>query len=241
MNNSKTWLLGGMIFLLTVTGCKTVPAKSSLANDEGRKDYRVEDYGEIKATDLSFDAQTGEIRYTLPHEARVRLRIGINHGGALLHHLLDWELRPAGSHVEKWDRKDATGRIDFGERMDYTVILNARPVKNPLGFPTAPSMRITFPESKDKTREGLPIVEGIASMRVLIDEKDRQSLTETSFEVALYVDLVFLMEDEVGTNPYNFRLDTSSLGEGEHLLTVNIIGYNGLVGTGTVKFFVRRP
>ena len=51
------------------------------------------------------NSKTGEIKYTLPEPASVRLRIGIRNGGPMLRTLLDWELREKGPHVEVWDKK----------------------------------------------------------------------------------------------------------------------------------------
>lgn len=230
-------VLFGILF--SFYGCHTVSEKSSINLEGNHKVYRPQDYGELTPTNMSFNAHTGEVRYTLSQPALVRLRVGIENAGALLCHMLDWDFRDTGTHVEKWDKKDSTGLIDFGNRNDYSVVLNARPVNNKHDLKLSPHLNIFFPDATEKTQQGIPIVNGLVPLRVLLNEQDRQVMADSKFEVALYVDLVFLMEDEVGTNPFNYILDASNFSDGQHILTVNLIGYSGLMGTGTIKFFVR--
>lgn len=231
--------LVGIVFILSSFGCRTAidhPAPSQgIINT-----YRPENYGEILASDTRFDLEKGEISYTLPEPALVRLRVGIHQGGALLHHVLDWEPREAGRHVEKWDKKDTTRLIDFGDRSDYLLVLNCRPLKNKDGIKKAPQLTVAFPDAKSATPKSDPVVTGTVPLRVTLASEDSAWMNATKFEVALYVDYVFLMEDEVGTNPFNYHLDVSRFGEGEHILTVNVIGYDGQVGTKSVKFFVNK-
>lgn len=240
LSQRNIWIVLMAAFVCAASGCRTMCGTGIPVTQKDRQTYRPENFGEIMATDMAFDLKTGEIRYTLPEPAFVRLRLGINHGGALLRHLLDWEFREAGPHVETWDRKDATGRIDLGSRPDYIVVLNCRPITKGVEKPRqAPAVTVTFPEAVEKSPQGDPVVQGVASLRAAIEGKDIRWANENKFEVALYVDYVFLMEDETGTSPFNYRLDTAQFSEGEHTFTVNVIGYNGEVGTQTVRFWVK--
>lgn len=243
LTHNLSRILTAVILMLafSASGCHTAPvkARSQGKSAEAPQPYRPQDHGEITATDVSFDASTGEVRYTLPQDAYVRLRAGIRQAGALLRHVVDWEWRPAGPHTEVWDKKDASGLIDFGDRDDYVVILNAKPVKAKDALIKAPGLIIFFPDANERTDEGLPVTNGVVPLRILFDEKDRQTMADSKYEVALYVDLGFLMEDEVGTNPFNYLLDVSQFSEGRHVLTVNVIGYTGIMGTGTIQFYVK--
>lgn len=241
IHRSIRFALAGLMCMWTLAGCRATcpsgPGPSLIRKDPR---YIPSEHGEILATGMAFDLRKGEIRYTLPEPAFVRIRIGINHGGALLHHILDWEMREAGPHVETWDKKDGGGRIDFGDRADYMLVLNCRPVKSRESLRRSPAVTVTFPEARETSAQGDPVVGGITALRVALDSKDSRWWTETKFEVALYIDYMFLMEDESGTNPFNYRLDTTQLSDGEHAMTVNVISYNGEVGTQTVKFWVKR-
>jgi hypothetical protein len=55
------------------------------------------------------------------------------------------------------------------------------------------------------------------------------------------VDQVFFAEAERGYLPYNFRWETETLPEGEHLLTVNISSFKGQVGVASRKVRVVKP
>lgn len=237
---SRVFFLIGFFFLLASSGCRTTSGNTAAITQDNRKAYRpLEMQESITAADTSFDADKGEVRYTLPEPAYVRIRIGLDHGGALLHNLLDWDLRSAGAHVEKWDMKDSPGSVLFGKRADYFLLLNARPVNKEKGYEKSPQLAITFPDSKEQTAQGVPVVDGVVFLRVTLDEKDAQKMTEAKFEVAIYLDYGFFMEDEVGTNPFNYRIDAAGIGQGEHVVTVNIISYNGQVGTRSAKIFVK--
>lgn len=221
-------------------GCGTMCGSGTISQDS-RALNRPQEPGEIMATDLSFNAQSGEVSYTLPQPALVRIRVGLKNAGPLLRHLLDWEFREAGPHVDVWNKRDPGGIVDFGDRNDYIMVLNARAANTSPALSKGPAVTVSFPGASVITPDGLPIVHGIVPLRVVLAEKDAKRLAESKFEVALYVDLLFLMEDEAGTNPFNYRLDVTQYNEGEHLVTVNVISYDGLVGTATAKFVVKNP
>ena len=226
------------------SGCRTMTCAidpvTGGVNQNNRNAYQMPDLEAITASDTSFSVKTGEIRYTLPEDGYVRIRIGLNQAGALLRTLIDWEYRSAGEHVEVWDKKDESGLIDFGDRSDYLLVLNARPENAKAAYPKAPRLTITFPESIRRTAGGVAVVSGIAHMRVELDPEDNKRLSESQFEVAIYSDTVFMIEDEIATNPFNYRIDVSKFNEGEHVMTVNVISYDGQVGTASVKMYVEK-
>lgn len=196
---------------------------------------------EILATERAYDAKTGRIAYSLPEACLVRIQIGYGKGGPLLINLLDWEPREAGANAEQWEFKDKTGTIFFGPRDDYKVILSTYPLKpedqkmyrsTAKGFRKAPEFTVTFPESEVK--DGVVQFGHMDPIRVTISDKDSQWLAETKYEVALFIDYVFLAEDEEGINPYTYPLKTTGLSEGLHTISVNVVGYEGEVGTKSV-------
>jgi len=62
--------------------------------------------------------------YTLPTSARVRIRIGVK-AGPLYRTLIDWQPRPPGRHIESWDGKDKTGKIDLASNPSCFVSVEA--------------------------------------------------------------------------------------------------------------------
>ncbi len=233
-----------VIVCLLISGCsslneqKNMPVMPSILGNAAK---------EILATDVGFNLATGEIKYTLPEAALVRVRIGIGNGGALLRTLIDWEYREAGPHTEIWDRKDAFGTIDFSHRPDVMAVLACIPADETVrtkysgkvrGFRLSPKFEVMFPESKATTGEGLPIVSGVVPVRVVVDEKDKAWLTETKYEMVLFVDEAFLTEGEQGISPFNYMLDTRSFNNGPHVLTVNLASFSGEIGTKSFKIYV---
>lgn len=197
---------------------------------------------EILATNLSFDAESGRIEYTLPEPALVRIRIGLRAGKSVLINLMDWEKRDAGTHVEVWDKKDASGKVDFGTRKDFLLNLSCIPV-NPedlkiykssvKGYRKSPEFTVTFPGSE--TKNGLPEIKNMDPIRVTISQEDRKWLTETKYELGLFVNNAFLIEDEEGVNPFTYHFNTKGLRAGIHSITVNVVGYEGEIGTKSVQ------
>lgn len=202
---------------------------------------------ELLAGEISFDAQTGQIKYTLPEPALVRVRIGVRDGGALLRNLLDWEYRGAGAHVETWDKKDASGQVDLGAHQDLMLNLSCLPAdpqkrrayKGTIkGFRKAPRLKISFPAATKRAAQDVAVVSGVVPVRVAIDPEDNRWLVETKYEMGIFIDSVFLAEDEEGIDPYNYQLNTKGLNDGVHIITVNVVGYEGEVGTESVPVVI---
>lgn len=85
---------------------------------------------------------------------------------------------------------------------------------------------------------GRPLVHGKTPMRITIDPRDKEHVVNQRFEVMLYVDTVFLFEEEEGSSPFTYEWDTSSLAPGPHLLTVNVLSYDDHLGVVTVPIEV---
>ncbi|MBZ0165887.1 MAG: hypothetical protein K8I00_03700 [Candidatus Omnitrophica bacterium] len=195
-------------------------------------------WDEILAEDVTFDAETGRITYTLPEAALVRIRIGLPEGGPLLSNLIDWEHQEAGPQEVVWNFRDKTGKVNFGTKRNYILTIKCfpAPIKQREGMNThvagyrhEPKFDVTFPESE--LTKGIPQMDHLDPIRVMLAEEDRRWLTETKYEVALFIDNVLLMEEEEGINPFTYRLDTRGFRAGKHKITLTIVGYEGEIGT----------
>lgn len=223
--------------IILISGCATNTYKPLIP----RQDQITK--REVLATDFAYNATTGEISYTLPEGANIRIRMGLNQKGPLLRTLLDWEPREAGKHVEKWDFKDETGSVDFSDYKNIAVYLaciaqdQSKPFTIPStvkGYHKSPRLEITFPQNSNSSIDGQPILNGVVPVRVTLNPEDHKWLIETRFELVAFVDGIFLAEDEEGNVPYNFTFNTKGLSEGTHLITVNVAGFQGEVGTKNV-------
>lgn len=198
----------------------------------------------IEVNDISLDLETGEITYTLPKDALVRIRVGIQNGGPLLAIPLDWGLRKKGFNKEIWDFKDPSGQTSYKGRSDliaviYCIDLNIdteeiRANNDFQGWRNSPRMNIMFPEIHENSVQGYPKLKGIVPIRLTIDEKDAKWLSDTKYEMGLFVDNIFLVEDEEGVNPFNYLLNVKGFNNGIHVITANIVGYEGEIGTTSI-------
>lgn len=213
---------------------------SPVAGEQAAETSKATLKPEIMATETSFDVKTGRIEYTLPEPALVRIRIGLR-TRAVLVNLIDWERREAGKNTEIWDKKDASGKIEYGQRDDFILIISCLPAdKEELknyqstikGYRKSPEFAITFPGSEVK--DGYAQIKHMDPVRVTIKKEDQKWLTETKYELGLFINNAFLVEDEEGINPFTYRLNTKGLREGIHTITVNVVGYEGEIGTKSV-------
>lgn len=88
-------------------------------------------------------------------------------------------------------------------------------------------------------RAGKPLAEGVAvpdDVRVSVDlhPEDRWLMQEQLYEVAFFVNGDFVSEEENGYVPIGWIWSTAALRPGRHLLTVNLTGFTGRVGTKTI-------
>jgi FlgD Ig-like domain len=86
--------------------------------------------------------------------------------------------------------------------------------------------------------DGRWVVTGVVSLRADVAAKDRQRAIARRFEAMFYVDGLFTYENELGYLPMTWQWDTRGLNPGEHVVTLNIRGYEGNFGTATVKVWV---
>jgi hypothetical protein len=86
----------------------------------------------------------------------------------------------------------------------------------------------------------LVTVRGIVPVEVDVPPKDRTLLVSRRMEPVLFVDGEFVFENEVGFIPMTWMWDTSRYAPGEHLVSVNLRGYEGNFGIATVKVKVER-
>ncbi len=97
---------------------------------------------------------------------------------------------------------------------------------------------VSFPKRVGLDEEGNPIVSGTTPLRIELDRRDADSITNSRFEILLYVDGVFFFEIEEGTNPFTFQWNTETFAKGPHIITANLRSYDDHVGVVTRKVVV---
>lgn len=99
-----------------------------------------------------------------------------------------------------------------------------------------PRFSIAVPTSDAPAKDGSPVVSGIVPVRINIHADDEAHLINTRFEAMVFIDTIFLFEEEEATSPFTYQLDTRALAPGPHLLTVNLLSYDDHVGIETIQF-----
>ena len=87
---------------------------------------------------------------------------------------------------------------------------------------------------------GKPLADGQSlpdELRVSVDlhPEDRWLMQEQLYEVAFFVNGDFVSEEENGYVPIGWIWSTAAMKPGRHLLTVNLTGFTGRVGTKTIS------
>ncbi len=108
---------------LVVTGCAGLPPTPSPPVKPALTE-EIDAARLVELTEQSFDPRTGEIRYILPVEARVRIRMGVAKG-PLMRTLLNWEPQEAGEHRLIWDGADDSSQFHFKNHPNVTAFLAA--------------------------------------------------------------------------------------------------------------------
>jgi FlgD Ig-like domain len=95
----------------------------------------------------------------------------------------------------------------------------------------APRFDLASPRARLDPENNRLIVSGKVPIRVTIRPEDRAWLINNRFEVIVFIDYIFLFEEEEGFSPFTFYWDTRGVSKGPHVLTVNLIDGTGNVGT----------
>ena len=103
-----------------------------------------------------------------------------------------------------------------------------------------PQFSMEFPNVTEFTDDKIPIVSGNVPVRMTVHDDDKKFLQDERFEAVIFVDFVFLYEEEEGISPATYFLNTAGMNEGKHFLTINLYGFKDHIGTQTKAIYVKR-
>jgi len=102
------------------------------------------------------------------------------------------------------------------------------------------SPRITVNLLDRKNRKPITEIQGFDEIiaEVKLNELDEIYLDQERYEISFFVDNQFIAEEEQGFVPFNWRWSPGRFGikPGDHILTINVSGYNGQVGVKNIPF-----
>ena len=89
--------------------------------------------------------------------------------------------------------------------------------------------------------EGLPVVSEVVDLVIDVpDPANRAQFESARFEVMIFLDDYFLMEDEDSVLPFHYRFDVSRFPSGVHSFLVNVSGYSHHTGIRFLTFRIDR-
>ena len=103
-----------------------------------------------------------------------------------------------------------------------------------------PQFSMEFPGVTEFTDDKIPIVSGNVPVRITVHDRDKKFLQDQRFEAVIFVDFMFLFEEEEGISPATYFIKTAGMNEGKHFITVNLYGFKDHIGTKTKQVFVKR-
>lgn len=92
-------------------------------------------------------------------------------------------------------------------------------------------------DGADGKHNGMPVIDGPATFRVRMSERDRQLMQGRQYEVAFLHNYEFVSEEESGYTPIVWRWAGNEAEPGVNTMVVNIIGMQGRVGVAGVRFW----
>ncbi len=111
---------------------------------------------------------------------------------------------------------------------------------NPLLQQKSPRIAVTL--LSKESREPIDAIAGFSEVltQVDLDPLDELYLDQERYEISFFIDNEFIAEEEQGFVPFVWRWSPGRLGiePGDHVLTVNVSGYNGQVGVRNLAFSV---
>ncbi len=192
---------------------------------------------------VTFDPFLGEsarISYSLNKSGCIRIRLVHRDTPSLLIRTLqDWTNQDFGKYELKWDGRDTAGNIVDNKKM--FVLFEAKDKgktrqhqEHDEGVCKDPLIKVaTEPDSAEK---GI----GTLELRMSFSEVAPGFEDESGFKVRYFIDYKLWKTERVdkGMREFIFRVDTSSLDNGEHLITVNVDDFLDHIGSAGVKIRV---
>lgn len=225
-------------------------------------DEPLERRQEILPRKFTYDREEEILRFVLPQPAYVRIRMGLGKT-PYLGTPWDWIPMEAGAHELKWDGLDDSGLMHLAIHPDLRINLRAYaippntiivqrtpgaldpPLAGDLPLPSAarncmeirvPVAACRVPSFSVDLADPDPGAPDVLPVRIEIGDIDLPRLMTVRYELAFFVDTIFLMEEEEAANPYTYRLNTAHLPPGRHVLTVNLYSADDRIGIRSIPF-----
>src|SRR5206468_9478491 len=104
-----------------------------------------------------------------------------------------------------------------------------------------PRAALRVPDDARRDAAGAVVLEEALPIRLELPPADASFLQDERFEVVVYLDGLFVFEEEQGYLPFTWMAKSEVVPPGEHVITFMIRGYEGHFGSASVRILRPRP
>ncbi len=220
----------------------------------------------VSATNVHYVKEKGVVNYALNVPARIFLRAQLSHGLLLdtlvnskVHaaglHSIQWDGKDSSGNTDiaNLGNLSFTGRgyqlprnaiiVNHADLLQTSKTNNSSIIRNQQQ--RAKSTNEHYRHDRELCKDFTVILkqdeqadsdDQIKKFRVDLMPSEKNMVVSQRFEVSFFIDYKLAHENEVSYVPYNWRIDTSNLEQGEHVLTAVVIAYGSHVGSSSLKF-----
>jgi hypothetical protein len=99
---------------------------------------------------------------------------------------------------------------------------------------------ISFPELDKGHVSDVPVVRDRVMVRIDVPDAEREVIAGRQYEVILFANTTYFAEEERGYIPFNFPWELKQLPPGEHVLSVNVVTFDGQIGIASRRIRIVR-
>ena len=121
-----------------------------------------------------------------------------------------------------------------------TLKINQIHKKHPRQFCHDPKVSVTLPEKTLKAKDGAYIIEGKVPVEISIADADKEWFLRERYSIHIFIDGIFAGGELEGYSPYDWIFDPKNLNEGEHLIMVNLSGFNDHIGIAAIPVCIKK-
>ncbi len=186
------------------------------------------------------------VNWSVGQPAISRVSVGTS-SGMFVRRLTDWKYTAGNSALTPWDFWDEQNVANYRGHAALNVFVQYFPLEKGwlvVGTPQfekndellAESMGQAIPSDEidfsvefliEKPNEQVVIISSGDALRVTLSKDSERILERRRFEILVYLDGEFIHEESQGVTPYTYLIPEIDWADGEHVLTVNILDYEG--------------
>lgn len=189
---------------------------------------------------MTFDPSQGQratITYALNKSGCIRIRlIHRENSNLLIKTLLDWTEQEFGRYELKWDGRDASGNI-----VDNKKVFVLFEAKDQGKGRRHKEHRKELCQDPLLEMQALPNVchpvKGMLEIQISVGGETCRIPDEAEYETRYYIDYQLFKVEKFGKGVKNFifKIDTNTLPNGDHLVTVNVDDLHDHVGSAGLR------